>query len=178
MKTDLEKAPISDEFLYGGRWIKVIWRDAGFIPPQELITQASGVCFCEDGRVVLVRNDQDTWTLVGGHPEAGETAQEAFIREVAEEACADVIEMRFLGSQEVHDPGDPDNRPISYQTRFWARVNLRKFDPRFEIVERKLFDLTEVRTVITWHTKNNLDMILRKCEEIQRKKFSGTNRGE
>lgn len=167
MKADPDNMSVYDEFQYEGRLIKVIWRDAGFIPPPELVTQASGVCFCEDGRVVLVRKDYDTWTLVGGHLEAGESAYEAFIREVEEEACAEVIELRYLGSQEVHDPADPENKQIYYQTRFWARVNLKEFDPRFEIVERKCFDVSELGSVLNWDTKNNLDVILQRCEEIQ-----------
>jgi len=155
---------IVDEIELEGRQIRVVWRPAEFEPPLDLITQASGVCFTEEGKVVLVSKDGINWQLPGGHLDAGETPQAAFVREVAEEACAEVLQMRYLGAQEVHDPGDPEGR-VYYQTRFWARVRLKDFYPAFEIVERRCFDFDEVKTALNWQTKNVLDEIIRRCEE-------------
>ncbi len=62
---------IFDDIIHEGRKIRVIWRGAEFIPPRALVTQASGVCFTEDGRVVLVTKDGASWQLVGGHSRAG-----------------------------------------------------------------------------------------------------------
>lgn len=156
---------IADEIEVEGRQIRVVWRPEEFFPPLDLITQASGVCFTEEGKVVLVSKDGVSWQLPGGHLDAGETPQEAFVREVAEEACADVLQMRYLGAQKVHDPGDPDGRAVYYQTRFWAKVRLRDFKPAFEIVERRCFDLSEVKIALRWQTTNMIDEIIRRCEE-------------
>jgi hypothetical protein len=48
---------IVDEIELEGRQIRVVWRPAEFDPPLDLITQASGVCFTEEGNVVLVSKD-------------------------------------------------------------------------------------------------------------------------
>lgn len=46
--------PIYDDIIHAGRPIRVTWRGAAFVPPRALVTQASGVCFTADGKVVLV----------------------------------------------------------------------------------------------------------------------------
>jgi len=48
---------IVDEIEVEGRQIRVDWRPAEFDPPLDLITQASGVCFTEEGNDVLVSKD-------------------------------------------------------------------------------------------------------------------------
>src|SRR5260370_648112 len=81
-------------------------------------------------RIVVLRCGEPPpyWNLPGGTLEAGETAVEALVREVAEEACARVLGWRYLGCQEIIG-----ERPAPhYQTRFWARVELDPWEPRFE----------------------------------------------
>ena len=51
----------------------------------ELIIQASGLCFTKDRKNVFVTADGKTWQLVGGYPETGETIEDTFIREAANE---------------------------------------------------------------------------------------------
>ena len=76
---------ITQENSWEGQRMIVTWHDASFAPPRNLVTQASGICFTDDNQVVLVTLDGKSWRLPGGHPEADETIEEAFIREVDEE---------------------------------------------------------------------------------------------
>jgi 8-oxo-dGTP pyrophosphatase MutT (NUDIX family) len=152
--------PIYDDIIQDGRPIRVTWRRPDFVPPRPLVTQASGVCFTEDGRVVLVTKDGISWQLVGGHPEPGESIEQAFVREVAEETGAEVLEMCYLGAQEVNHPDNPDGMKVYYQARFWAKVRLGEFKPQFEVIERRCFAPKEVKAALAWQTVNVLDQLL------------------
>lgn len=79
---------ISEPSAWEGRRLVESWTVAPARPPRALVTQASGVCFTEDGRIVLVAGPDRRWALPGGHPRPGERTEEAFVREVQEEACA------------------------------------------------------------------------------------------
>jgi len=68
---------------------------------------------------VLVTPDGKSWSLPGGHPEGNETVEDAFRREVDEEACATVINLVYLGAQEVNNPENQAGLKTYYQTRFW-----------------------------------------------------------
>jgi ADP-ribose pyrophosphatase YjhB (NUDIX family) len=149
-----------EEATWAGRRLTVGWRDETFVPPRSLITQASGDCFTEGGNIVLVSADGETWQLVGAHPEDGETIETAFIREVAEEACATVTAYSYLGAQEVNDPQSPTGLTIYYQARYWARVTLGEFRSKHETIARKCLEPSEVRATLNWHTLGILNTIL------------------
>jgi 8-oxo-dGTP pyrophosphatase MutT (NUDIX family) len=69
----------------------------------RVVRQAGGVVIRRDGRrtrVLVVRSsDGLNWLFPKGHIEAGETAKEAALREVREEAGADGEVRRFLGHE-------------------------------------------------------------------------------
>jgi len=52
----------------------------------RVVTGAGGVVFDVDGRVLLIRHRSGSWVFPKGHVESGETALEAALREVEEEA--------------------------------------------------------------------------------------------
>jgi hypothetical protein len=162
---------ITQENSWARRYMTVTWRDSSFVPPRNLVTQASGICFTDDGQVVLVSLDGKAWSLPGGHPECNEKIEDAFRREVAEEACAKVISLVYLGAQEVNDPENPGGLKTYYQTRFWARVQLNEFSPEKETVTRKLVKPETINKSLCWKTTQIIEAIMKAaldCEQRYR----------
>lgn len=142
---------------------RLVWRPAPFEPPPALTTQAYGLCFVESGELVLISAESDggSWNLPGGTIELGETAEEALTREVAEEACAQVASSSYLGCQEVFDPEEPHGRTHYFQTRFWARVELRAWEPEFETIERRLVAPEKFLQELSWGRAPSAPELLR-----------------
>jgi ADP-ribose pyrophosphatase YjhB (NUDIX family) len=88
-----------------------------------LTTQVLGLCFTTDGRIVLVSDDGEQWTLPGGPPEVGESLEAALERDLREEVSARLIACEYIGCQRVEDRERPDGPTLYYQARFWARVD-------------------------------------------------------
>ncbi|MEU9207772.1 NUDIX hydrolase [Streptomyces sp. NPDC048415] len=132
----------------------------GWIPPEHRVTQAYGFCFTAAGEVVLVATAAGFWNLPGGQVEPGERPPETLVREVAEEACAQVISSRFLACQHVWDPQAPAGPRSHYQTRWWARVELQPWRPAHETVERRLVLPERVVGALSWRRKEIAAVLL------------------
>jgi len=142
--------PVPDQRVHwDGKDLTVRWRPPPFDPPANDVTQAYGMCFTGDRRIVLVSwgpSHDPFWTLPGGTVEPGESVHETLVREIREEACASVLRTEYLGCQEVIG-----ERPQPhFQTRFWARVSLDRWDPRFEILERRLVSGEAFLSSLSW----------------------------
>ncbi len=151
--------------VWNGREVTIRWRPPPFDPPPGAVTQAYGMCFTAEGLIVVIRSGEHPpyWNLPGGTLEAGETAVEALVREVAEEACARVLRSRYLGCQEII--GD---RPVRhYQTRFWARVELDAWEPRFETVERRLVRPEDFVGALGWGAAPTAPELLRLAARVE-----------
>ena len=138
----------------------VAWLPPPYRPPREWTVQASGICFTDDGKIVLVSGDGLGWALPGGHPEPNETSEEAFIREVQEEACATVMDYSYIGCQRVQIRDAANAMRLHYSARFWAKIALLEFDPKFEIRERKLVSPSEFIPTLNWQTTKCAQAIL------------------
>jgi len=73
---------ITEEHSWLGQHLIVTWHDASSNPPRNLVTQASGICFTDDSRIVLVTTDGKTWHLPGGHPEDNETIEKILLNQL------------------------------------------------------------------------------------------------
>jgi 8-oxo-dGTP pyrophosphatase MutT (NUDIX family) len=140
----------------------------GWMPPTHLVTQALGLCFTADGLVVLVTWDGRQWSFPGGTVEDGESVEQALVREVAEEACARVVRCRYLASQHVADPLNPDGVPSYYQSRWWARVELDSWQPQDEMIGRRLVAPNQVLDVLSWQRKEIAHRLLQLALDVDR----------
>lgn len=115
---------------------------------QEKIKQTYAVALYQGKMVIVLHGKKQTWGLVGGSVERGETLEECLRREIKEESNMKVLEFRPVGYQEVKI-GD---REI-YQLRYVCTVEpLGKFegDPDGKITEMKLIDPSEYRKFFDW----------------------------
>jgi ADP-ribose pyrophosphatase YjhB (NUDIX family) len=155
---------VADDAEHGRRY-RIAWFDPPFRPPLDETTQALGVCFTGDHRIVLVTWNGADWSLPGGSPEPGEELEQALAREVREEACARVITSRYIGCQRVEElDGD---RLAYYQSRFWARVELDEFQPEHEMTARRLVAPEEFCATLFWGAESTAGLILERGLAIE-----------
>lgn len=112
---------------------------------DEKYTQVSGYIFNEENQLLIVKNGK-TWTIPGGHPEVGENYIETLTREIMEEACITIKDIKYLGAVEVIE-----NDEKYYQLRYVAKINkILPLKEEWEINERKFIDLGDLNKYITW----------------------------
>ncbi len=143
---------IVEKLTWGGKDYVLEWiPDDGSGLTQYLpVTQAYGVCITDDNLAVVVSEDEGgVWTLPGGSLEPGETAIEALVREVAEEADITIDDIRLLGLQKSTSGGK-----TIYQARFVCRVDEIKeqtIDPaKGKILVRKFVPILKLNEYLDW----------------------------
>jgi len=138
---------LTDTTEFEGRKYHVEWFSGVPVPPAARVTQVSGICFTDSGEIVLVSGDGASWGLPGGHPEVGESAEDALKREVREEACSDVVRSEYLGYQRCtpEDGGEAD-----IQLRYACLVRLALFNPKHETSGRELVAPNDFLKALAW----------------------------
>ncbi|MEI6864377.1 MAG: NUDIX hydrolase [Candidatus Adlerbacteria bacterium] len=97
-----------------GQAVTVLYRDIDSesdLKGRE-ISGVHAYCFCKDKLVLVYSDKKGYWTPPGGGVESGESARDAVTREVKEETNMKVLKQRFVGFQEISEPGK-----ITTQTR-------------------------------------------------------------
>lgn len=98
---------LKTRFLSDGKEFHVEYHDADSFDalPTEKITQVYGICFCNGKLLIGRRVRNGTWGHLGGHPEKGETLEQALRREIQEESNMRVVDFLPIGYQIVdgHD---------------------------------------------------------------------------
>lgn len=127
-------------------------------------TQVYAVCFC-DGKMVIVHNGKkDTWGLVGGTIEKGESLEETLKREIQGESNMEVISFLPIGYQKVIDTRDDS---FVYQLRYVCTAKpYGEFisDPAGNISEIKLIDSKDYKKYFDWGKIG--ERIVRRAEEL------------
>ncbi len=98
---------------------------------------AGGIIIAPDGKIVIVSQNGNSWSLPKGHVDPGESLKSAAIREIAEETgLTDVTFVRELGSYERYrmadDPRQEDRTKLKHITIFLYTSDhavLRPTDP-------------------------------------------------
>jgi ADP-ribose pyrophosphatase YjhB (NUDIX family) len=121
------------------------WRVAWHPPPDAppgIRHGSAAVCVAGDA-VVLVSGDGDRWGLPGGRPQPGEDWVDTLRREVREEACATVTGCRLLGFSRGVCVRGPEAGRVLVRALWRAEVRPDPWQPRFEIVARRLVPVAE-----------------------------------
>jgi 8-oxo-dGTP pyrophosphatase MutT (NUDIX family) len=126
-----------------GENCKILWRE-GFEVTSEKYTQVSGYIFNDNNELLTVKSE--AWTIPGGHPEPNETKEETLVREVMEEACITIKDIKYLGAVEVVENGE-----TYYQLRYTAKVDeVLPFNQEWEVSERAFVSLDKLQDYIKW----------------------------
>ena len=97
----------------------------------------------------------------------------ALVREVMEEGCARVAGSRCIGCQRVDDPDHPTGPWRYYQARFWARVELLRWDPQHEIDERRRVRPEDFLRTLSWGSAPSAAIILAEGLEAEAERRQG-----
>ncbi len=133
-----------------GQKFQVTYRDIDSI--EELGDRAvSGVhayCFCEGKLVVVYAPSKGSWTPPGGGVEAGETVEEAVVREIKEESNMHVLKHALIGFQDITESEKTitQTRSVCIVEPYGAFVA----DPDGDITEIKLIDPAEYKQYFDW----------------------------
>ena len=114
----------------------------------KVLQGVHGYCFCDGKMVVVYSPKKGYWTPPGGAIEAGETYEEAIIREVKEETNMKVLKQELIGYQDIYEPNH-----IVRQTRSFCFVEpYGPFvsDPDGDITEIKLIDPKDYKKYFNW----------------------------
>ena len=68
---------------------------------MEIIHKIAGVVIKDNKYLMVRKKGKDIWTSLGGHPEAGETEEEALLREIKEEMGCSATIIKKLGDFEA-----------------------------------------------------------------------------
>lgn len=116
-------------------------------PVSSLAMSACGIIFNEKGHILLIKENYDRrrYGLPGGMIEAGETPEEAVIREVMEETCVQVRVSRLVGMYDFRW----SERWLSFAFLCEIESGSPTIPPTDEIAEVSWFDPHDLPTPLT-----------------------------
>ena len=130
----------------GGDWLTA-WSPPHAVP-DGTPHGACGFCIAEDGGVILISNDGRRWDWPGGRPEADETWEQTFRREMLEETCAVVRDARLLGFCRSVCRTGPEAGLVLVRSVWRGEVEVLPWAPRFEIPHRRVVPVADLFAVL------------------------------
>ena len=133
-----------------GQVLDIIYQEGDPLQGLEgkILQGVHAFCFYKGKMVVVYSEEKGYWTPPGGGIEAGETYEQAVVREVMEETNMKVVSQQLIGFQDIYEPGR-----IVRQTRSFCIVEQNgKFtvDPDGDVTEVKLIDPQDVKKYFNW----------------------------
>ncbi len=123
----------------------VIWGSANrYINPIPCI---DAIILNEDGDKMLLakKPNEDEYRFVGGHVDPRESLEDTVKREVFEETCLEVGDIKYLGSAPIDDWRHKGKRSSIISTLFQTKRIFGNADARDDIEELKWFTIDELK---------------------------------
>jgi len=114
-----------------------IWHKTTDYFSLKPIAQVRGVCFDNEGSILIIRHSNGNWDIPGGKPENNETPEQTLKRELDEEADVSIGKNIMIGYYEVIS-----DKSTIYQLRFAALLDKKKprtIDPDSGTVKERKF---------------------------------------
>lgn len=148
IKNDMEiKSTMTN---HAGQTFSVVYRDADSLAElgDRKVSSVHALCFYKGKMLAVFSEAKGYWTPPGGGVEAGETIEEAVVREVWEETNMRVVSQRLIGYQDVFEP----TRVVTQTRHFCIVEPIGKFekDPDGDVTEIKLIDPKEYKKYFDW----------------------------
>jgi len=120
----------------GQTW-EVSWHPPDSVP-DGVKHGSAGVCITPSGEVILVSGDGNHWDIPAGRPEGDESWEEALRREMTEEACVEVGDVRLLGFTRGHCVQGREEGLILIRSIWMAHVIPGEWAPKHETLHRRI----------------------------------------
>jgi ADP-ribose pyrophosphatase YjhB (NUDIX family) len=148
----------------GGQQWFVSWHPPP-VPPDGTPHGAEGVCVTVDGDIVVISPDGTIWDLPAGRPGPGESWEQTLRREMDEEACATVAGARLLGFTRGECVTGPERGRVLVRSVWRADVELRPWEARFEIADRRIVAAAAVEEALSLGSHLFAAIIRRELQE-------------
>lgn len=105
----------------------------------------SGPVIIEDGKILLIKDEDDFYKVPGGEVEVGENLEEACKREVKEEINGDIIILKKLSTL-ILDKHQKMGEPLIIELyHFLSKLKNRDIKPQGEVKEIKWIPIKDIK---------------------------------